>query len=59
MIILLGPANGLVVFDTNAEIRRGDQIIVMPKVDAKTMQTVKDMTQIIYQIAVAANVVLK
>jgi protein involved in polysaccharide export with SLBB domain len=51
-------ANGMVVFDTNAQIRRGDQIIVMPKVDAKTMQTVKDMTQIIYQIAVAANVVL-
>jgi hypothetical protein len=49
-------ANGLVVFDKNAQIRRGDQILVMPKVDAKTMQTVKDMTQIIYQIAVAANV---
>ncbi|PKH04238.1 sugar transporter [Psychromonas sp. MB-3u-54] len=51
-------ANGMVIFDTNAQIRRGDQILVMPKVDAKTMQTVKDMTQIIYQIAVAANVVL-
>ena len=51
-------ANGTVIFDTNAEIRRGDQIIVMPKVEAKTMQTVKDITQIMYQIAVAANVVL-
>jgi protein involved in polysaccharide export with SLBB domain len=51
-------ANGMVISDTNAQIHRGDQILVMPKVDAKTMQTVKDMTQIIYQIAVAANVVL-
>ena len=51
-------ANGTVVFDTNAKIHRGDQIIVIPKVDAKTMQIVKDVTQIMYQIAVAANVVL-
>ncbi|AGH81029.1 capsular polysaccharide export system periplasmic protein KpsD [Psychromonas sp. CNPT3] len=52
-------ANGIVVFDPNAQIRPGDQIIVIPKVEAKTMQTVKDITQIMYQIAIAANVVLK
>lgn len=34
----------------------GDQIIVLPEVDAKLMQTVKDITQIIYQIAITANV---
>ncbi len=37
----------------------GDQIIVLPRVEAKTMQTIKDMTQIIYQIAVAANVITR
>lgn len=51
-------ANGTVVFAKNAKIQRGDQILVLPKVDTKTMQAVKDITQIIYQIAVAANVVL-
>tara|TARA_R110001583_G_scaffold17482_1_gene70633 strand:+ start:4030 stop:5778 length:1749 start_codon:yes stop_codon:yes gene_type:complete len=51
-------ANGLVIFDMNAEIRPGDQILVLPKVDAKIMQAVKDVTQIIYQIAIAANVAI-
>jgi len=52
-------ANGVVVFDKEAKIQRGDQILVLPKIDTKTMQAVKDITQIIYQIAVAANVVVK
>jgi protein involved in polysaccharide export with SLBB domain len=52
-------ANGVVIFDKNAKILRGDQILVLPKIDTKTMQAVKDITQIIYQVAVAANVVLK
>jgi len=33
----------------------GDKILILPKVEAKTMQTVKDFTQILYQIAVTAN----
>jgi len=52
-------ANGVVIFDREARIQRGDQILVLPKIDTKTMQAVKDITQIIYQIAVAANVVVK
>jgi len=52
-------ANGVVIFDKEAKIQRGDQILVLPKIDTKTMQAVKDITQIIYQIAVAANVVVK
>ncbi|OIQ25432.1 MAG: sugar transporter [Vibrio sp. MedPE-SWchi] len=51
-------ANGMVIFDSKATIEPGDQVLVMPKVDVKTMQAVKDITQIIYQIAVAANVAL-
>ena len=35
----------------------GAQILVFPRVDTKTLQSVKDITQIIYQIAVAANAV--
>ncbi|WP_282177124.1 polysaccharide biosynthesis/export family protein [Vibrio nereis] len=52
-------ANGLVEFGRDYDIRPGDQIMVLPKVDNKVMQAVKDLTQIIYQIAVAANVVVK
>lgn len=49
-------ANGQVIFDSNAKIQRGDQILVLPKADTKIIQAIKDITQIIYQIAVAANV---
>ncbi|MCO4211786.1 polysaccharide biosynthesis/export family protein [Aeromonas hydrophila] len=52
-------ANGLVEFKGQGSVQPGDQIMVLPKVDSKTMQSVKDITQIIYQIAVAANVAIK
>ncbi|MFQ2093625.1 polysaccharide biosynthesis/export family protein [Aeromonas taiwanensis] len=51
-------ANGLVEFKGQGSVQPGDQIMVLPKVDSKTMQSVKDITQIIYQIAVAANVAI-
>ncbi|WP_395344575.1 polysaccharide biosynthesis/export family protein [Ningiella sp. W23] len=37
-------------------LKPGDQVLILPKVDNKLMQTIKDVTQIIFQIAVAANV---
>ncbi len=61
-------ANGLVSFlDVNTSsywfnnssevaLQPGDQILALPKVDNKILQAVKDITQIIFQIAVAANV---
>ncbi|WP_020654752.1 polysaccharide biosynthesis/export family protein [Massilia niastensis] len=42
----------------NATLRPGDEVLVLPKVDVKSRQIFKDMTQIIYQIAIAAKVVL-
>jgi protein involved in polysaccharide export with SLBB domain len=36
----------------------GDQVLVLPKVNEKNRQFWKDMTQIIYQIAVSAKVIL-
>lgn len=56
--IAIVRANGLVEFDSTKPLQKGDQILVLPKVDTKTMQAVKDITQIIYQIAVAANVAI-
>lgn len=46
-------------FDSSkGSIRAGDEIMVLPKIDVKSRQIWKDMTQIIYQIAVSAKVVL-
>lgn len=42
----------------NASIKAGDQILILPKVDQKKRQFWKDMTQILFQAAVSAKVVL-
>lgn len=42
----------------NVQVRPGDKVLVLPKVDVKSRQVFKDLTQIIYQIAIAAKVVL-
>jgi protein involved in polysaccharide export with SLBB domain len=60
-------ANGLTIFfdsqnswfadESKKTLQPGDQILVLPKIDTKLLQAVKDITQVIYQIAIAANVV--
>ena len=40
------------------EIKAGDEILVLPKVDFKSRQFAKDVFQILYQIAISAKVVL-
>ena len=42
----------------SADISAGDQILILPKVDEKKRQFWKDMTQVMYQIAISAKVVL-
>lgn len=42
---------------SNVAVRPGDEILVLPKIDVKSRQIWKDMTQIIYQIAVSAKVI--
>lgn len=46
-------------FSENYNIAPGDVILVLGKVDSKYLQVVKDITQIVYQIAVSAAVVLR
>jgi len=43
--------------EEDMELRAGDQVMVLPKVDVKSRQIWKDLTQIIYQIAVGAKIV--
>ncbi len=44
-------------FGGHSTIRPGDEMLVLPRVDTKTRQFWKEITQIIYQIAVSARVV--
>ena len=49
--------NGILTANgSGAKLLPGDQIIVLPAIDTKVLQAVKDITQIVYQIAIAANV---
>jgi len=43
---------------SKAGVRSGDEILVLPKIDVKSRQITKDLTQILYQIAISAKVVL-
>ncbi len=55
--ILVVRPNGEVIPGAS-EIYPGDHIMVMPRVDSKNMQAVKELSQILYQIAVACKVIL-
>jgi len=57
--IALVKANGFITFDQAAKVEKGDQVLVLPKVDSKIMQSIKDITQVMYQVAIAANVAVK
>jgi len=52
------PNRNLFGISSKGEVRDGDEILVLPKIDVKSRQIVKDLTQILYQIAVSAGVVL-
>lgn len=41
----------------NVDMRPGDEVLVLPRIDVKSRQIAKDLTQILYQIAVSAKVV--
>lgn len=43
--------------EVNAELNPGDQVLVLPKIDTKSMQIAKEWMQIIFQIALSAGVV--
>ena len=43
--------------EVSAELQPGDQVMVLPRIDTKSMQIARDWTQILFQIALAAGVV--
>jgi protein involved in polysaccharide export with SLBB domain len=62
--VLLIKQNGSVVkIESKSKLSRvsvdkGDSILVLPKLEGKSIQITKDITQILYQIAVGAGVIL-
>lgn len=64
--VLVIQKNGKVIkYDSTAtfsepyHVKPGDSILVLGKVETKYLQVVKDITQIVYQIAVGAAIVLR
>ena len=40
------------------KLARGDSLLVLPKLEGKNLQITKDITQILYQVAVSAGILL-
>ena len=56
--ILITPGSNYgIMIALSVLLNEGDEVLVPPRVDTKTLQNIADVTQIIYQIAVAAAVV--
>jgi protein involved in polysaccharide export with SLBB domain len=56
--IVIAHRDGSFQQDSDSDIvRAGDEILILPKVDVKSRQIWKNLTQIIFQIAVSAKVV--
>lgn len=58
-VILMRPNGSALLAPDDAAIEPGDEILIPPKIDHKVFQNAVDLSQIIYQIAVAASVLLR
>ncbi len=50
--------NGLVEITGDADVLPGDQVVILPAVEFKSLQIAKDIIQVLYQMAVSSAVVL-
>jgi protein involved in polysaccharide export with SLBB domain len=57
-VIIIHANAEIEIGDAGTAVLPGDEILVPPKVDTKALQNAVDVTQVIYQIAVAAAVVV-
>jgi len=57
-VIVVHADASVEIGDPDMVIHPGDEVLVPPRVDSKVVQNVLDVTQVIYQIAIAAAVVL-
>ena len=54
--VAFGSVDSEFLSKSGGKLEPGDQIIVLPAIDTKVLQAVKDITQLVFQVAVAANV---
>ncbi|GAB5390107.1 MAG: polysaccharide biosynthesis/export family protein [Alphaproteobacteria bacterium] len=57
--VVIIRANGDVAIGNDQPINPGDQIMVLPDVEAKTLQLTADITEILYRITIATAAILK
>ena len=57
-VSLIMRQNGAVARSGDVDVMPGDQILVLPKVESKIMQGVKDVALVLYQVAVSSRLVL-
>lgn len=57
-IMILSRSGAASFGDMDSRVNRGDEIFVLPEVDEKEFQFAKDMTQILYQIAASAAIII-
>jgi len=57
-VIVVHADASVEIGDPDMVVQPGDELLVPPRVDSKVVQNVLDVTQVIYQIAIAAAVVL-
>lgn len=57
--VIIIRANGEAeVADNASQLQRGDEIMVLPKIQTKRVEVARGLSQIVYQLAVAAKVIL-
>ena len=58
-LLLLKPSAEVVILDDDSvAVEAGDEILVLPRIDNKTLQNASDFMEVIYRLAVAAAVVI-
>ncbi|MCL2029393.1 MAG: polysaccharide biosynthesis/export family protein [Deltaproteobacteria bacterium] len=58
-ILAIKPSGEVIKARVAGKVEPGDRLLVMPVYDTKNLQIVKDVTQILYQIAVATGIALR
>ncbi|MFB0823678.1 polysaccharide biosynthesis/export family protein [Chromobacterium violaceum] len=57
-LILMKQNGEALPVSASAKVAAGDEVMVMPKIDSKNIEVTRGITQILYQIAVAAKIIL-
>lgn len=52
-------ASGEIIVGASTDVHAGDRIIVLPEAPSETLPVLKDITAVIYQIAVGVGVALR